>query len=101
MSKSTNQQADSMKMYSLQELAALMLKEQKIHEGLYELSVEIQIAVGAVGPDADNVLPGAVLGVKSAGLRKVDKSNPLSVDASQVNPAPKTATKRPSLSKSS
>ena len=90
-----------MKMYSLQELAGLMLKEQKIHEGLYELSVEIQIAVGAVGPDADNVLPGAVLGVKSAGLRKVEQSNPLSVDASEINPAPKVPPKKTALAKKS
>ncbi len=96
MSKSTNQGSEGIKMYSLHELAALMLKDQRIHEGLYELSVEIQIAVGAVGPDADNVLPGAVLGVKSAGLRKVEQANPLSVDAEKVNPAPKTAAKKAS-----
>lgn len=89
MSKSTNQNNHPEKIYSLLELAALMLKDSNIHEGIYELSVEIQIAVGAVGPDKQNPLPGAVVGIKGAGLRKVTQANPLSVDAAIVNPPPR------------
>lgn len=93
MSKSTNQMPEDLKLYSLQELATLILKDQKIHSGLYEMSLEIQVAAGAVGPDAESILPGAVFGVKSVGLRKVDKANPLTVDASIANPPAKTRKK--------
>lgn len=75
-----------MKMYELRDLAALMVKDQGLHDGLYELSIEIQVAVGVVGPDKDSVLPGALIGFKSAGLRKVEKANRLSVNAAEVNP---------------
>lgn len=86
MSKSIDTN-DAMKIYELRELAALMVKDQGLHDGLYELSIEIQVAVGVVGPDKDSVLPGALIGFKSAGLRKVEKSNRLSVNAAEVNPA--------------
>ena len=85
MSQSTDTIATAV-MYSLSELAALLVKDQGIHEGHHELSVELQVGVGAVGPDEQSALPGAVIGVKSIGIRKVDTPNPLSVDAAKVNP---------------
>lgn len=86
MSKSTDPHAAAV-MYSLSELTAMMIKDQGIHVGDYELNVEIQVGVGAVGPDAQSPLPGAVIGISSIGIRKVDAPNPLSVDAAKVNPA--------------
>lgn len=83
MSKSTD-----LLMYSLSDLAALLLKDKGIHEGHYETAIEFQVVVGAVGPSEESVLPGVMLGVKSFGLRKVDAPNPLSVDASVANPGP-------------
>lgn len=77
-------------MYSLPELTTLLIKDQGIHEGLFEISVEFSIAVGAVGPSKDSAMPGAVIGTKRIGLRKVDSPNPLSIDAASVNPAPKS-----------
>ena len=87
MSRSSEQGGTS-KMYTVHELATLLVKDQGLHEGHYEFSVEIQIAVGAVGPNPQESLPGVAVGFKSATLRKVDEPNPLSVDASIVNPAP-------------
>lgn len=77
--------------YSLPELTALLVKHKDFHEGHYELAIEIQIGVGVVGPDPETALPGAVVGFKSIGIRKVDAANPLTVDAAVVNPIkPKT-----------
>lgn len=71
---------------SLQELATLLVKDADLHEGLFEVSLEIQIAIGAVGPTPTDLLPGALVGVKSVGLRPTSKANPFTVDAAVVNP---------------
>lgn len=99
MSQSTNSN-DVTLMCSLPELGTLLLKEKNIHDGLYEVSVEFQVAVGAVGPDDKSVLPGAVIGVKRIGLRKVEEKNPLTIDAAVVNPKKTTAKRSSNASQS-
>lgn len=71
---------------SLKELAAVLVKHYKLYEGLYETSIGLQVAVGAVGPTPETVVPGAMLGVTSLGLRKADIAGLHTVDASEVNP---------------
>lgn len=83
-------------MMDLSELCALLIKHNDIHEGLYNLSVEFRIGVGAVGPDSNDVLPGAMMGVYKIGLSKADQSSPQTVDAAIINPKKKTRTKKPS-----
>lgn len=83
MSKSTDSY-----LYSLTELSTLLVKDRGLHEGHYEAFLEFQFAAGAVGPSEEVILPGIILGVKGFGIREVDKPNPLSVDASVVNPVP-------------
>ena len=87
---------------SLKELAELLVKHYDLHEGHYETSIGLQVAVGAVGPTAETVLPGAMIGILGMGLRKVDISAAglHVVDASVVNPIKKTKTsKSPSMLK--
>lgn len=80
-------------MLPLKELAAILVRHNGLHEGLYNVSVEFQIAVGSVGP-ADTPLPGALFGVSRIGLAKVDQVGPHTIDAVQVNP--KRATRKKS-----
>lgn len=74
--------------YSITELGELMIRKKGIHEGLFDIAVRFQLAVGAVGPSPDAILPGAMIGVDGFGLRKVDHMGPLTIDAAKVNPKP-------------
>lgn len=76
---------------SLAELTELLIKHYSIHEGLYDLAFHFQIAVGAVGPQPDQVIPGAMIGVNGVSLAKTENSGPNTVDASVVNPKKTTA----------
>lgn len=87
---------------SLRDLAELLVRDGDIHEGLFDISVEIQVAIGTLGPTPDESYPGALVGVKSIGLLATEKANPHTVDAALVNPrtriASPTAPKRRSAS---
>jgi hypothetical protein len=71
---------------TLKELAELLIKKNKLHEGRFDLSIEFQIAVGGVGPTPETVVPGAMIGVKRIGLLRTELDGPHTVDASIVNP---------------
>lgn len=77
--------------FSLVELAEILVKHQELHEGLYNLSLQFQIAVGAVGPTPELISPGAMIGISRIGLSKTEKekANIHTVDAAKVNPGPK------------
>ena len=77
--------------FSLIELTEILVKHKGLHEGLYNLSLEFQLAVGAVGPTPELICPGAMIGVSRIGLSKTEKekTNIHTVDAAKVNPAPK------------
>lgn len=77
--------------FSLIELTEILVKHQKLHEGLYNLSLEFQLGVGTVGPTPELICPGAMIGVSGIGLSKTEKekANIHTVDAAKVNPAPK------------
>ena len=77
--------------FSLIEMTEILIKHKGLHEGLYNLSLEFQIAVGAVGPAPESICPGAMIGVSRIGLSKTEqeKANIHTVNAAEVNPAPK------------
>lgn len=81
---------------SLKDLAELLVKQNKLHEGLYEIAVELKIAAGAVGPTAEDALPGVIIGVGGITLSHANHLGANVVDASVVNPKPaKRAKKEP------
>ena len=82
--------------FSLIEIAEILIKNQGLHEGLYNLSVQFQIAVGAMGPTPEMRCPGAMVGISRIGIAKTDKekATPHTVDAAVVNPAPKKRAKK-------
>jgi hypothetical protein len=81
---------------SLRELNELIIKSKGLHEGLYDLAFEFQVAVGAVGPHADELIPGAMIGIKSIGIVESASEGAHTVDAAKVNPLKKPAKKKPS-----
>lgn len=90
--QSTEQQPEIIAKLSLAELTALLIKNQDLHEGLYNIAITFQIGVGAVGPkNEQGALPGASIGISGVGLSKTppEKANAQTVDAAKVNPAPK------------
>ncbi len=75
---------------SLKDLAGILVQHYGLNEGIFDLMVEYQIGIGAVGPDKDSLVPGAMIGISRVGLIPTTKLGPNTVDASQVNPGKKT-----------
>lgn len=75
--------------FTLRELAEVLIRHQGIHSGNYEMSINFEIAVGAVGPSPSSVLPGAMIGVSGFGLVPAMVTGPNTVDAAISNPLPK------------
>lgn len=73
--------------HSVQEITAILIKHHDIHEGQYELSFEINIAVGAFALSEHGPLPGAAVTFSKLGIKRVEGKPPNSVDAAEVNPA--------------
>jgi hypothetical protein len=109
MSNSTDQNGPGLPVVlSLKDVAELVVRQRELHEGLYNLVFQFQIAVGAVGPSPELIVPGAIFGVSGVGLEKVEKAGPHTIDAAVVNPVsslasrkqkPKAAPKKSSKSK--
>lgn len=78
----------------LRDLAVILIKHYGIHEGLYDLSVEFQIGIGAVGPSPTALTPGAMIGVSRIGLIPSSIEGPTTVDAAVVNPLKKKTRKK-------
>lgn len=77
--------------FSLVEMAEMLIKHQGIHEGLYNLSLRFQIALGGIGTSPELRYPGAMVAVSHIGLSRTEegKENIHTVNAAKVNPAPK------------
>ena len=85
----------------IKDLTAALVRHYGLHEGLYDLYLEYQFAVGNFGPSATQVVPSTVLGLTKLGVTRVTQTGPLTVDASEVNPGqPAVRQKRSSRAKS-
>lgn len=78
---------------SMRDLAGVLVKHYDLHEGHFDLLVEFQIGMGAVGPDPTSLTPGAMIGVSRIGLMPSKSDGPTTVDAAIVNPAKKSRKK--------
>lgn len=78
---------------SLSEMGGLLIKHYGLHEGLYDISIEFSIGIGAVGPTKELMSPGAMIGVQKIGLVHALEKGPLTIDASLVNPQKKSRKK--------
>ncbi len=77
-------------LFSYQEIAEALVKQQGIHEGLWGLYVEFDIAVTHVSDqEGVNTVPAAIVPVQRIGLQRFDEEvGGLTVDAAVANPAP-------------
>lgn len=88
MQRATNLQAPQLvASHELREITEILVKHHGLHEGLYDLAFEFQIAVGAVGADPASIVPGAMFGIKGLGIVKAEKQGLSTVDAAQINPS--------------
>lgn len=71
---------------SVTELSTLLVKHYGLHSGLYDLLIEYQIGMGAVGPEPSKASPGVMIGISKVGLVLTQKLGPNTVDAGIVNP---------------
>lgn len=93
--KATKAKAETPAMLNIRELGSLILKHHGIHEGLYDLKIEFQMATGGVGPDKASLLPGIIIGISKVGVELSKNSNETTLDAAIVNPpAKRTSTSK-------
>lgn len=74
--------------FSYKEVATALLKEQRIHEGLWSLFIRFGLNAANLGPNDDELKPCAILPILEIGLQKGEKENNITVDAAKVNPRP-------------
>lgn len=82
---------DEIKRLTHKEVTLALIKHQNIHEGIWQLYVEFGIAAANMPIAEENqdnlrLCPTAIVPIKTIGLMRVDKENPLALDASKVNP---------------
>ncbi|MFZ0501923.1 MAG: hypothetical protein WAM52_22580 [Steroidobacteraceae bacterium] len=75
-------------MFTHKELAELLVKSQKIHEGIWGITVQFGLGATNAGPNEKELLPAAIVPVVNIGIKKFDSENNLTVDAAKVNPKP-------------
>jgi hypothetical protein len=77
--------------FDLKEVAAALIKEQNIHEGLWTIAFEISMGAGLFGPNPAEAKPGAFMHITKVQLLRQNAATPETsntVDATVVNPAP-------------
>lgn len=74
---------------SLKELAEVLVKHYGHHEGLFEASFLLNLAVGTFGSVPEQQFPGAVFSIQGVGLVRKDNEGPNTVNAAEVNPSKK------------
>jgi hypothetical protein len=70
----------------MKEMGTLLVKHYGIHDGLWDVAVEIQAAVGQFGTPPSDVLPGAMFRITRIGLVKAVQFGPLTINAAETNP---------------
>ena len=72
--------------YSHQELAASLVKEQGIHEGHWMVFIAFNWNATNLNVNGSSG-PGFLTVIPAIGIQRVDEPSPLTVDASVVNPS--------------
>lgn len=78
-------------LFSHKEVVEALIKSQGIHEGIWGLHVKFGMQAINVGLDENNINPGAIVPILALGLQKFEQETSISLDASKVNPKPRTA----------
>ena len=70
---------------TMHQLTQVLVRHYGLKQGLFDLLVEFQIGTGAVGPDKDRLLPGAMIGLARVGLSPAKVRGPNTVDAAEIH----------------
>lgn len=76
--------APSIDPLNMRQLTEVLVRHHGLTEGLFDLLVEFQIGTGAVGPDKDRLLPGAMIGLARVGLTPAKVRGPNTLDAAEL-----------------
>jgi len=71
--------------FNYKEVVTALIKQQGLHEGIWQLTVEFGLGAANIGSEND-LKPSAIVAVGKLGLKKLEVENNLSVDAAKVNP---------------
>jgi hypothetical protein len=75
---------------SHKEVIEAIIKQQDLHEGIWQLYIEFLIAGANVqNPETKEVAPAAIVPIKAIGLTRVDTENEIALDAAKINPKKK------------
>ena len=69
--------------FTYQELAALMVRELGLSEGLWGVYLKFGIAAGNVGSGPEDLRPTAIVPVLEVGLQRFSEPSNLTVDAAE------------------
>lgn len=74
--------------FTKKELLALILKDQRIHEGNWIFGVKFVFTAMNIGqlPDGSDASPASVAAVDSIRIERVPNPLPFSVNAAEINP---------------
>lgn len=74
------------------ELLELMIKKAGVHEGKWALAVNFGFGAANMGPNPEEMSPGAFVAVTSIGIQLAPPDAPpaLTADAAKINPASAT-----------
>jgi hypothetical protein len=73
---------------SLQEMGVYLVKHFDLHQGLWDVTFEMQIGVGQFGQGPADILPGSMMRISRVGLTPaLNGKTHLTVDAAEINPA--------------
>lgn len=89
--------------FNFQEVAAALLKEQNVHDGLWVLGFGFNFTVGLMGPSPETAGPATLIQVQDVILSRhpMDQPrNPMVVDAAELNPKRSKASTKLGQSKS-
>ena len=71
---------------SLKGVGELLVKHYGLHEGLWDVAIEMNMAIGQFGTTQNDALPGAMFRLSRIGLTKAAQVGALTVNAAEVNP---------------
>jgi hypothetical protein len=80
-------------MFSFKEIAAALVKQQGLKEGIWGISVKFGLKAMNIGDSENDVRPAAIIPILEIGLQKFDKESNLTVDAAKINPKSKNKPK--------
>jgi hypothetical protein len=73
--------------FTFKEVAETLIKKQNIHEGHWQIHIEVPSGANlAMMNRGSDIVPAIVIPIARLGIRRLNTPNPMSIDASEINP---------------